>query len=51
MIMNMIDFRLDVQQAIAAPRLSFVEPNITAVDDGVPESVRRALTAWATMSR
>lgn len=29
-VMNMIDFRMDVQQAIAAPRLSFVEPDITA---------------------
>jgi gamma-glutamyltranspeptidase/glutathione hydrolase len=45
MVMNMIDFRLDVQQAIAAPRLSFIEPDITAVDEGMPESVRKALTA------
>src|SRR5262249_17775154 len=45
MVMNMIDFRLDVQQAIAAPRLSFIEPDITAVDEGVPESTRKALTA------
>jgi gamma-glutamyltranspeptidase/glutathione hydrolase len=45
MVMNMIDFRLDVQQAIAAPRLSFVEPDITAVEEGVPESTRKALTA------
>jgi gamma-glutamyltranspeptidase len=43
--MNMIDFRLDVQRAIAAPRLSFVEPDVTAVDEGVPESVRKALSA------
>jgi gamma-glutamyltranspeptidase/glutathione hydrolase len=42
-VMNMIDFHKDVQQAIAAPRLSFVEPDITAVDDGTPESVRKAL--------
>src|SRR5437762_2521363 len=45
MVMNMIDFHLDVQQAIAAPRLSFVEPDILAVDEGVPESVRKELTA------
>jgi gamma-glutamyltranspeptidase/glutathione hydrolase len=44
-VLNMIDFRLDVQQAIAAPRLSFVEPDITAVDEGVPEGTRKALTA------
>jgi gamma-glutamyltranspeptidase/glutathione hydrolase len=44
-VMNMVDFHLDVQQAIAAPRLSFVEPDITAVDEGVPEGTRKALTA------
>jgi gamma-glutamyltranspeptidase/glutathione hydrolase len=44
-VMNMIDFRMDVQQAIAAPRLSFVEPDITAVDDGIPESVRKELSS------
>jgi gamma-glutamyltranspeptidase/glutathione hydrolase len=44
-VMNMIDFRMDVQQAIAAPRLSFVEPDFTAVDEGVPESVRKRLAA------
>lgn len=44
-VMNVIDFRMDVQQAITAPRLSFVEPDITALDEGVPESVRKELTA------
>jgi gamma-glutamyltranspeptidase/glutathione hydrolase len=44
-VMNMIDFRMDVQLAIAAPRLSFVEPDITAVDEGVPVQVRKELTA------
>jgi gamma-glutamyltranspeptidase/glutathione hydrolase len=44
-VMNLIDFGMDVQQAIAAPRLSFVEPDITAVDEGVPEQVRKQLTA------
>jgi gamma-glutamyltranspeptidase/glutathione hydrolase len=44
-VMNMIDFRMDVQQAIAAPRLSFVEPDVTAVDAGVPETVRKQLAA------
>jgi gamma-glutamyltranspeptidase/glutathione hydrolase len=44
-VMNLIDFRLDVQQAIAAPRLSFVEPDITAVDEGIPEDVRKQLAA------
>jgi gamma-glutamyltranspeptidase/glutathione hydrolase len=44
MVMNLIDFRMDIQQAIAAPRLSFVEPDLIAVDEGVPEGVRRELT-------
>jgi gamma-glutamyltranspeptidase/glutathione hydrolase len=44
-VMNMVDFHMDVQQAIAAPRLSFIEPDITAVEDGVSESVRKELTA------
>jgi gamma-glutamyltranspeptidase/glutathione hydrolase len=44
-VMNLVDFHMDIQRAIAAPRLSFVEPNITAVDDGVPEEVRKQLSA------
>jgi gamma-glutamyltranspeptidase/glutathione hydrolase len=44
-VMNMIDFRMDVQQALAAPRLSFIEPDITAVEQGVPEAVRKELTS------
>jgi gamma-glutamyltranspeptidase/glutathione hydrolase len=45
MVMNVLDFRMDVQQAIAAPRVSFVEPDAIAVEAGIPESVRKALTA------
>lgn len=44
-VMNLIDFRMDVQQAIAAPRLSFVEPSFTAMDEGIPEYVRKELAA------
>jgi gamma-glutamyltranspeptidase/glutathione hydrolase len=44
-VMNLIDFRMDVQQALAAPRLSFVEPDITAVEEAVPEAVRKDLAA------
>lgn len=44
-VMNMIDFGMDVQQAIAAPRLSFVEPAFTAVDAGVDEAVQQRLRA------
>jgi gamma-glutamyltranspeptidase/glutathione hydrolase len=45
MVMNIIDFRMDVQQAIAASRISFVEPEVIAVDDRIPESVRKELLA------
>jgi len=45
MIMNLIDFDMDVQQAIAAPRISFTEPNSFAVDAGMPASVQGGLEA------
>jgi gamma-glutamyltranspeptidase/glutathione hydrolase len=44
-VMNLIDFRMDIQQAIAAPRVSFVEPDVLAVDEGIPAAVRRELEA------
>lgn len=43
MVMNIIDFNMNVQEAIAAPRVSFVEPDIIAVEEGVPEVVRNKL--------
>jgi gamma-glutamyltranspeptidase/glutathione hydrolase len=45
MLMNLIDFNMDVQQAIAAPRISFVEPDEILVDAALPESVRGELSA------
>ncbi len=45
MIMNLIDFDMDVQQAIAVPRISFTEPNSFAVDAGMPASVQSGLEA------
>lgn len=45
MVMNLVDFGMDVQAAIAAPRISFMEPDVIAVEDGIPASVRRALEA------
>ncbi len=45
MVINLIDFRMDVQQAISAPRISFVEPNLIAVDQGVPELIMNRLKA------
>src|SRR5918997_190268 len=45
MIMNLIDFDMDVQQAIAASRISFTAPNSFAVDAGIPASVQGRLEA------
>ena len=44
-LMDVIDFRMDIQQAILAPRVSFVEPNFLAVESSIPESVRNELAA------
>lgn len=45
MVMNLIDFDLDVQQALAAPRISFIEPDILAVERRIDETVQRELAA------
>ena len=45
MLMNVIDFDMDIQRAIAAPRVSFFEPDSLLVEPGVPEGVRTALAA------
>jgi gamma-glutamyltranspeptidase/glutathione hydrolase len=43
MVMNLVDFGMDVQQALAAPRISFMEPDVIAVENTIGEDVRRAL--------
>ncbi|MFQ5568618.1 MAG: gamma-glutamyltransferase [Rhodothermales bacterium] len=45
MVMNLIDFDMDIQQAIAAPRISFTEPNSLAVERSLDETVRDELAA------
>ncbi len=45
MVMNLIDFGMDIERAIAAPRVSFVEPDVLAIEEGVPADVRDALAA------
>lgn len=45
MVMNLIDFGMSVQEAIAAPRVSFVEPNSLRVERNIPEEVHRELAA------
>ncbi len=44
-VMNVVDFGMDVQSAIGAPRVSFVEPNMLIVEEGVPDSVVSDLIA------
>jgi gamma-glutamyltranspeptidase/glutathione hydrolase len=44
MLMNLIDFEMDVQEAISAPRISFVAPGSIPTDADLPASVRTRLT-------
>lgn len=39
-VMNVLDFGMDVQAAIAAPRISFVEPDFLSVETAIPAVVR-----------
>lgn len=45
MVMNLIDFNMDIQEAIDAPRVSFLEPDEIAIEDDIPKKVRDALAA------
>jgi gamma-glutamyltranspeptidase/glutathione hydrolase len=43
MVMNILDFGMNIQEAISAPRISFAEPDILAVEDGLPRAIGDAL--------
>jgi gamma-glutamyltranspeptidase/glutathione hydrolase len=43
MVMNLIDFNMNIQEAIAAPRISFREPDVIAVEDKISAQVREQL--------
>jgi gamma-glutamyltranspeptidase/glutathione hydrolase len=45
MVMNIIDFGMNIQEAIAAPRVSFVEPNSFYVEQRISEEVQKELVA------
>ena len=45
MVMNLVDFGMDVREAVAAPRVSFIEPDTIAVERGIPEEVLSELEA------
>lgn len=43
MVMNIIDFGMNIQEAISAPRVSFLEPDQLAVEKKIPPSIRQKL--------
>jgi gamma-glutamyltranspeptidase/glutathione hydrolase len=45
MLENVIDFDMDIQLALSAPRFSHIIPNLLAVEEGIPLSVRDELQA------
>jgi len=45
MLTNVIDFDMDIQRAVSAPRFSLIIPNWLAVEEGIPLSVRSELEA------
>ena len=45
MVMNIIDFGMNIQDAISAPRISFVEPDRLAVEREISAEIRDALAA------
>jgi len=45
MLINIIDFDMDIQKAIASPRFSFVIPDLLDVEESIPISVRNELSA------
>ena len=42
-VMNLIDFKMDIRQAIAAARISFYEPDALGVENSIPAEVREQL--------
>jgi gamma-glutamyltranspeptidase / glutathione hydrolase len=44
MLNNVIDFDMNVQQAVSAPRFSFVIPDLLLVEAGIPAAVRGELS-------
>ncbi|HEY4612088.1 MAG TPA: gamma-glutamyltransferase [Bacteroidota bacterium] len=45
MVLNLVVFQMDIQQAITAPKISFIEPDVLAVEQDIPELTRTKLQA------
>jgi gamma-glutamyltranspeptidase/glutathione hydrolase len=44
MVMNLIDFKMNIQDALSAPRISFIEPNELAIERTINQEVVGKLT-------
>ena len=42
-VLNLIQFNMDLQEALEAPRISFIEPDYLAVEESIEESIIRIL--------
>jgi gamma-glutamyltranspeptidase / glutathione hydrolase len=51
LVMNLVDFGMDVSDTLAAPRVSFVEPDTIAIERGIAERVRDELAARGHLLR
>jgi gamma-glutamyltranspeptidase/glutathione hydrolase len=45
MVMNLIDFKMNILEALSAGRVSFIEPDGLAVERRIPQEVRDGLEA------
>jgi gamma-glutamyltranspeptidase/glutathione hydrolase len=45
MILNFIDFKMSISEALAAPRIAFVEPNALVLEETIPDSIRQKLAS------
>lgn len=45
MVMNLIDFKMNIREALTAGRVSFIEPDLLSVERRIPRSVRDGLSA------
>lgn len=43
MVINLVDFKMNIQQAVSAPRISFEEPDMISIERGVPDDIRLEL--------
>jgi gamma-glutamyltranspeptidase len=51
MIMNTIDFDMNILQALSAPRIAFNEPNTLSVEPEIAEAVRKQLESMGHQVR